>query len=227
MIDSFITHPHYTSEGVEKSHVRGYTHKLMVFTSPCWLYMTWSGNNWCQIFYYFLTSGSLLAMFTVSSIYHHFEHSKKNLQFWLRLDTCILALATFGNTVPALMHFKLYFNLVCYIIFAIATLLSICFWDPRRGIILGAGACVIFTAFSTLPEIVYQIDHMFAFSLLSHVSTILASLLLFIFPDNDAPQHGKRPIIASHDYIHLLTVSYAFTFMYYNYLVHTSHLCDG
>jgi len=221
----YKTQPFYHQGGIEKSVIRGYTHKFMVLCSPLWMYMTWPGSTWCQWGYYLLTSGSLFGMFLCSSIFHHYEHSLSQYAFWRRMDVCWLAIGAFANTLPALIFFELYFNVVCYMFLAGATALAVCFLDPRQGIIGGTVVCLLYTLFATLPLILTQIDPSYAFALFSHIFSIITAMMCYLFPDNDSPQHGKRPILATHDIIHLITISYALNFMYYNYILHSFHLC--
>ena len=215
----------YLPKGIEKSYVRGYAHKLMLCMSPFWLWLTWAGWSACHLFHYLASSITLCAMFFTSTMYHHFEHTPESYEFWRKIDMCTVAIAAFANTLPALLYFQLYKCIILYLIIGLCTGGSIWYSDPRRGMIYGMTACLVHTLICVIPPILQRIPPNEAITLISHLLTVFTAIMCYTFPDNDSPVHGKRPILAMHDILHFITLSFALNFMYFNNLI-THYSCS-
>lgn len=221
-----------------KTIVRGMLHKVLVLSSPMWLYLAWPRNpSLCRMTYFSVTSLSFLGMFLSSSVFHHFQFTPQQFDFWRKVDMSMVALATFGNTVPSLVFYKLFGSLVILILIAGMTGVLVFLWDPRRAMITGICASLAVVSVHVIPNILYQIPGFYTFPIISHMILIVIGLLLFVFGDNDRPVDkmvSTRPcsiwnpgrlVLASHDILHLISVAFFLNFMYFNTLLHQSHLC--
>jgi len=225
-------HPRYVeSDPTIKSVIRSIPHKIMLVFCPFLFYILMpEERDACHFMFYAITCFTTVFMLITSTYYHHFEHKPKHLSFYRKLDIIAVALFILSCIVPPFMHYRVYNSLwiigvVNIFLPFLALLTNVC---SDRTIVKINGLILWATCTSSIlwNVIVYQDFNLIdTLPIITHSVLFILIMLLYIFADNDEyfvwnkEQEifiRQRPIIATHDVLHILSIVILLTSIYFN-----------